>query len=99
MRDLLYLTPVLLAACAAAPPNSGIPSRGEVAGRTCDASGTDRFIGMAGTSETGSEILAATNSADLRWITPGTMVTMEFNASRVNVHLDSANRIIKIVCG
>ena len=99
MPRLLWLSPLLLAACATASPPAEIPVRGEVPGRTCNAEGTGSFIGQPGTSETGAEILRATNSAVLRWAPPGSMMTMDFSPSRVTVRLDAANKIAAINCG
>jgi hypothetical protein len=97
MRNVLLLAPALLAACAAAPPQSVI--HGETPGHTCDATGTERFIGQAGDTETGAAIQAATKAAVLRWAPPGYMMTMEFRADRVTVWLDEQRKITKISCG
>jgi hypothetical protein len=97
MRKSLWLGPMLLGACAAVPPQSNV--HGAVPGRVCNATGTDSFIGQPGTSESGAAILKATNSAVLRWAPPGAMMTMDYSASRVTVHLDDAGRITKISCG
>ena len=97
MRSLLLAALAVPAACATATAEP--PVRGETPGRICNADDSARFIGQPGTSETGAEILRATNSAVLRWAPPGTMMTMDFSASRVTVHLDSNNRVTKISCG
>ncbi len=97
MHKAMLLAPLTLAACAAVPPQSNV--HGTVPGRICNAAGTDAFIGQQGTSESGAAILKATNSAILRWAPPGTMLTMDYSASRVTVHLDGAYRITKINCG
>jgi hypothetical protein len=98
MRKLTWLCPILLAGCATAQP-SEIPVRGEVPGRTCNAVGSEHFIGQPATSETGAAILHATHSATLRWALPGYMMTMEFSPSRVTVRLDPAHKIVSINCG
>ena len=95
MRKMALLTPVLLAACATTEP----PVHGETQGRICNAAGTERFIGQPGTSETGAAIMRATNSAVLRWAPPGYMLTMDYSASRVTVHLDPAYKVTSINCG
>jgi hypothetical protein len=97
MRKLALFVPALLTACSTAP--AAVPVHGAVAGHVCNAAGTDRFIGQAATSETGSEIMRATNSAVLRWAPPGMMLTMDFSASRVTVRLDADNRITAVNCG
>jgi hypothetical protein len=100
MRNVALLAPALLAACSAAPAEPpAIPTHGTVPGHICNAEGADRFIGQPGTSETGAEIMRATNSAILRWAPPGVMLTMDFSASRVTVRLDPANKVTAINCG
>ena len=96
MRSLILLLPALLAACATV---GDPPVHGETPGRTCDAAGTDRFIGQAGTSESGAAILGATHSATLRWAPPGYALTMDFRADRVTVALDAGYKITGIHCG
>lgn len=97
MRKFALLSPALLAACATAPAEP--PIHGQVPGHVCDTAGTDHFLGQPAASETGVEIMRATHSASLRWVTPGMMVTMEFSPSRVTVRIDPQNRISAINCG
>ena len=97
MRKVALLAPALLAACAAAPAEP--PVHGEVPGHVCNADGADRFIGQPATAETGAAIMGATHSANLRWVSPGMMVTMEFSPSRVTVRIDPEHRISAINCG
>lgn len=109
MRSLMFLAPALLAACAnvpaspAAAEQSALPqqpaARGETPGHTCNASGTDRFIGQPATDETGAAIQAATNAAILRWARPGVMLTMDFRADRVTVRVDPGQKVTQISCG
>jgi hypothetical protein len=97
MRNLLVLTIVLLAACSTATAEP--PVHGATPGRTCRSEDPDRFIGQPGTSETGAEILRATNSAVLRWAPPGTMLTMDFREDRVTIYLGPDYKVTKIACG
>lgn len=97
MRNILFLGPILVTACAAAPAEP--PMHGEVPGRICNAAGTEHFIGQPGTSETGAAIMRATNSATLRWAPPGYMLTMDFSPSRVTVRLGPDYKVTAINCG
>ena len=103
MRKIACLAPALaVAACAAAPANSDAPAAAApvpASAGECNAAGTERFIGQRRSPETGDAILAATGSRQIRWITPGMMVTMEFLPSRVTVHVGEDGRITRIVCG
>lgn len=97
----LALVPLLLsgvAACSSSAQQApATPSAGGAA--LCVNAPLARFAGRPGTSETGAEILAASGARELRWVPDGTMVTMDFRAERVTVHLDRANRVERAVCG
>ncbi len=103
MRNYACLAPALaVAACAAAPAASDAPppaSAAPVSGGECNAAGSERFVGQRRSPETGDAIVAATGSSQLRWVTPGMMVTMEFLPTRVTVHVGEDGRITRIVCG
>ena len=86
---------LLLAACAA--PESNV--HGGTPGQQCRPGSADRFVGQAGTSETGAAILRASNAAVLRWAPPGIMLTMDYREDRVTVWLDATGRITQIKCG
>lgn len=90
------LLALLLASCTT-PATS--PIHGDTPGHQCDATGTDRFIGQAGSSDTGASILHATHAAMLRWAPPGVMLTMDFRADRVTVRLGPDGKITAINCG
>lgn len=99
MRKFACLAPALaMAACAAVPaPPSAAPV--PVPGGECNAAGMERFVGQRRSSETQAAILRATGASQIRWVTPGMMVTMDFLATRVTVHIDADNRISRIACG
>ena len=97
MRRCTLLAPALLVACSTAPAEPVV--HGETAGHTCNAAGTDRFIGQAGTSETGAAIVRATHAAVLRWAPSGYMMTMDFRSDRVTVRLGPDYKITQINCG
>jgi hypothetical protein len=101
MRKIACLAPALaIAACAAAPAAKDTPGPPATAPTgECNAAGTERFVGQARSAETGNAILAATGASQIRWVTPGMMVTMEFSAMRVTVHVGEDGRITRIVCG
>lgn len=65
----------------------------------CKPVGSGIFVGDQANTQTGAAILAATHSSILRWATPGMMMTMEFNASRVTVRLGPDGKILGVNCG
>ena len=67
--------------------------------RTCNAEGSESFVGRTASSETGAAILRATHSSVLRWAPPGVMLTMDFSPSRVTVRLGPDGKITAINCG
>jgi Peptidase inhibitor I78 family len=97
MRRIAIAAPALLAACSTAPAQ--LPAHGETPGHECQSAGLERFAGQPATGEVGAEILRVSKAATLRWVQPGQMVTMEFRADRVTVHLAAGNRIERVNCG
>ena len=81
------------------PPDGGIPVRGAGTGRECQNVGLDQFRGRQATSDLGAEMLRVSGAGNLRWVPHGSMITMEFSAERLTVHLDPSNRIERAVCG
>ena len=92
MRNSILIVLLGLAGCATIPESGITPA-------VCDAAGSEKFVGQPGSSESGAAILAATHASTLRWATPGMMMTMEFNASRVTVRLGPDGKIAAVNCG
>ena len=92
---LSVLFVALLSGCAGARP----PVHGETPGHTCTTDGTARFIGQLGTAAIGAEIKRSSHAAVLRWAPPGVMLTMDYRADRVTVHLAPDHKITEIACG
>jgi Peptidase inhibitor I78 family len=97
MRKIALIAPALLCACSTAPAAPII--HGETPGHTCQTTGTDRFIGHAGTGETGAAVKRASHAAVVRWAPPGYMLTMDYRADRVTVYLGPDSKITQIKCG
>ena len=98
-RVLAAVLLLTTSACAATPPAEAeeVPVRGT--GRICDASKARDLVGRAASSELGAEALRKTGAGALRWIPEGGMVTMDYREDRLNLHLDGANKVVKIACG
>jgi len=99
MRSAALPVLAALTACsniAAAPPP---PVVGVTPGHACVQAPLAQFVGRQATQQVGAEMLAASNSAELRWARIGMMLTMEFREDRVTVRLDKDNRILAANCG
>lgn len=70
--------------------------------RIADACGShtvSRFVGAEATPAIRSAITIATGHNRIRWIKPGTAVTQDFRADRLNIILDQAERVLTMRCG
>ncbi|HYI39880.1 MAG TPA: I78 family peptidase inhibitor [Allosphingosinicella sp.] len=90
---IVVIAALLSAGCATAPPVEA------EAGGKCDAAKARALIGRAKGERTGAAALRLSGAATLRWIAPGTMVTMDFRENRLNLHTDSAGKVTKVDCG
>ena len=84
----------LLGACAAAqqPPVVG-------AGAVCKADGLADLVGRPATADLGAQALERASARTLRWIQPGTAVTMDFRQDRLDIYLDEHNDVSRASCG
>jgi hypothetical protein len=94
IRLLMGAALMTTAACATAAEED-VPVRG---GR-CDASKAQKLLGRPRSAKLGAQALRLSGAKTLRWIAPGTMVTMDFRENRLNLRTDPRNRVVKIDCG
>ncbi len=95
----IILPALALAACAQTPPPAEeTPVRGDT-GYTCNAEGLSDLVGRPATAELGATALDRSDSRTLRWIQPGTAVTMDYRQDRLNIYLDEKNVVEKFTCG
>lgn len=100
MLRIAFLAAPLIAACSTvSPAEPEIPVRGETPGYTCRNEGLGRFVGREATSAVATELRRASGARTIRWVRPGTMVTMDFREDRLTVRLDDRNRVIRASCG
>jgi hypothetical protein len=85
---------LLTAGCATGAP----PAEAVTSGR-CDASKARVLIGRARSAEAGPQALRLSGARALRWIAPGTMVTMDYREDRLNLRVDRAGKVVKVDCG
>jgi hypothetical protein len=87
----IALAALALAGCAttAAPPTP--PGQ-------CSSDNLGDLVGRPANAALGADALRRSGASRLRWIRPGEMVTMDYSAQRLNVHLDGA-RVDHFACG
>lgn len=87
-----------LAACTTLPPPPPADPGPPLAG-PCNAQGARWAIGQAATPEVVERVRVDTGSRVARVIPPGAVVTMDFSAERVNVHVNDRDAVTGITCG
>ncbi|MFS2111246.1 I78 family peptidase inhibitor [Sphingomonas sp. Sphisp140] len=84
---------MLTGACAAKTPPQAIP------GVECNATKLGGLVGKARSPEVAEEAKRLSGANIVRWLEPGMMVTQEFRADRLNLHLGTDGRIGSARCG
>ncbi|MDQ2877753.1 MAG: I78 family peptidase inhibitor [Pseudomonadota bacterium] len=82
---------LLLAGCSAGQAHPG-------GAATCNADGVQRYVGKTYSSALGKRLQRAAHSDILRVIPAGTMVSMVYRPDRLNVHVDTRQRIERLAC-
>lgn len=90
---ILAVAALLTAGCATAPAAEAGGSG------KCDAAGAQKLIGRSKSAKVRAEALRLSGATALRWIAPGTMVTMDYREDRVNLRVDAAGKVVKVDCG
>lgn len=85
-------------ACAAVPPDEeqNVPVHGSGA---CQADAARSLVGRQASGDLGAEAMRLSGARALRWIRPGDVMTMDYREDRLNVELDSTNRVQAVRCG
>jgi hypothetical protein len=86
-----------LGACAQAP--AAAPTRPPTTGNPCLTHNWTAFVGKSRTADLTERLLAATGRTRVRWVQPGTMVTMDYSEDRLTIYLDAFNRVERASCG
>jgi hypothetical protein len=68
-------------------------------GVECNAEGLEKLIGKPRSDEIAAEAKRISGANIVRWLTPDMMVTMEFRADRLNLHLGTDGKIGSARCG
>lgn len=92
----------LLSACSTpggAPSAGTSPMPPPPAGSACNAQGAQFAVGKAPGASVVEEARQRSGSYMARVLRPGQVVTMEFNAQRLNLDLNAAGVITRVRCG
>jgi hypothetical protein len=97
---LAITTPLLISACSnTAPASSGAaPAPAPVATR-CNAVPAQFAVGRNIDAAVESDARARAGARTSRVLRPNQVVTMEFNAERLNLTVDDAGRVTRVSCG
>jgi hypothetical protein len=90
---------LLMTSMGCAPVPSDEPEAPVHGAGDCDAAPAQKLVGREATKELGAEALQLSGARSLRWIPKDGVVTMDYRTDRLNLHLDSANKVVKITCG
>lgn len=89
---------VLVAAAGCETPNDDIPPNDDPR-YACSTAGLGGMVGQQATTQLGAEAMRIANARTIRWIRPGDAVTMDYRFDRLNINLDSQNRVSGFACG
>ncbi|MBO1110543.1 I78 family peptidase inhibitor [Bordetella petrii] len=78
---------------AAGAPSGGVPSA------ACDAQPVQGLIGKKYSESVAGDARSRSQSAQLRVMRPGQVMTMEYNPARLNIILDGGDVITALRCG
>jgi hypothetical protein len=86
------LAALALAGCAIAAPPPALSGQ-------CHVDSLGDLVGRPADAALGTDAMRRSGASRLRWIRPGDMVTMDYSAQRLNVHLDARGRADHFACG
>jgi peptidase inhibitor I78 family protein len=93
MKSLIAVLALSLPACATTSNEPSLPPG------PCHAEAGAALVGRAANAALGAEALRLTGARRLRWIRPGDVVTMDYSAERLNLHLDAEDKVERLACG
>ena len=98
---IAFASTLALAACAApVPAPTPAPGVGDDAfAASCDADAATSAVGKAASAQVLEEARIAAGAQVARILKPGQVVTMEYHASRLNLHVDEHGIVVRVLCG
>lgn len=92
MRILFAILPTALAVSGCVALDNSTPAD------SCKADPGQGYIGRTASGATGAELLALTNSREIRWVAPDMIVTADYKFGRLTVGYDRAMVITTVSC-
>ncbi|MFJ1298598.1 I78 family peptidase inhibitor [Pseudomonadota bacterium AL_CKDN230030165-1A_HGKHYDSX7] len=82
-------------------PSATQPSAGAMpgSGRSCDAQPAQNLLGQTFNDSAAQKVKSSASSDTVRVLKPGQVMTLEYNATRVNIIVDGQGKISAIRCG
>ena len=84
---------------APAAGGAGAPSSGAASASTCDARPVQDLIGKKYSESVSGDARSRSQSAQVRVLRPGQVMTMEYEPTRLNIILDGGAAISALRCG
>jgi hypothetical protein len=94
--SLILATALLAAGCSTAdkpPAKPADPSQG------CTSSAVEHLQGQVATPELLEQARQQAGASTARVLTPGSVVTLEYNGQRLNLNVDDQRVITRVSCG
>ncbi|MDQ8034337.1 hypothetical protein CEG14_12915 [Bordetella genomosp. 1] len=84
-----------------AAPSATQSSTGVIpgSGRSCDAQPAQNMLGTTFSDSVANQVRQRASSDTIRVLKPGQVMTLEYNATRVNIIVDAQGKISAIRCG
>lgn len=89
---------LLMSACGTSPATSQAANPAPMSGR-CNAAPAQFAVGRNADAALENEARARAGAKTVRVLRPDQVVTMEFNAERLNLTVDNAGRVTRVNCG
>ena len=94
------LAAVALSACGTTlPPAGGASAPQPPAARACQAESAQAAIGQSATTSVVEQARQRAGAHSARVLRPDQVVTLEFNATRLNLDVDASGRVVRVRCG
>jgi len=95
MKSVLAAAALLSAGCTTPSETAPVPPENAA----CNAAAAQRLAGRDGSPAVAQEAQRLAGAGTVRFLRPGQVVTIEYRADRLNLHVDARNRIARIICG